>query len=531
MLPRREQANCGKDSELSALDQLRLYLDQCPLIAIIRGVTPAEAEAISGAIFDAGIRIIEVPLNSPEPLKSIERLATKFGDRRWLAPARFSTPADVEDVKAAGGRLIVSPHTNLAVIRAAAAANLVSCPGYFTPSEAFAALDAGATALKLFPAEGATPAVLKAQLAVIPSEVPIFVVGGVGPTICSRGAMRERPALGSARVSTSRASRPPTPPTRRAPTSRGERVKPIRIAILGYGKIAQDQHVPSIAGNPRFELVATSSRSGQGLDQTFTDWRELIRTVEGLEAVAITTPPGPRYEIARECVLAGLHCLLEKPPTAGLAEIADLACLAEAQQVTPVHHLARAASFDGRCRREGPRRQAHQVAGDPLARGRSQMASRPAMDLGAGGIWRVRSGDQRFLDRDQDLPGRSVREVGRTQLSGQCPDPDRRRGTFASPQADGPLTASLDWRRTEGEEWTIEAEPPTGPESPGSGRIDADARRPADAGRRPRRISRHLSPIRRPHRRAPKPGRRRAIAPGRGLPLVGRRTIVEPVTM
>ena len=76
MLPRREQANCGKDSELSALDQLRLYLDQCPLIAIIRGVTPAEAEAIGSAIFDAGIRIIEVPLNSPDPLKSIERLAT-----------------------------------------------------------------------------------------------------------------------------------------------------------------------------------------------------------------------------------------------------------------------------------------------------------------------------------------------------------------------------------------------------------------------------------------------------------------------
>ena len=111
-------------------------------------------------------------------------------------------------------------------------------------------------------------------------------------------------------------------------------MKPIRIAIIGYGKIAEDQHVPSIAGNERFDLVATSSRSGQGVAKTFTDWRELIRSVEGLEAVAITTPPGPRYEIARECVERGLHCLLEKPPTAGLAEIADLACLAEAQQVS-----------------------------------------------------------------------------------------------------------------------------------------------------------------------------------------------------
>src|SRR6478672_13148487 len=111
-------------------------------------------------------------------------------------------------------------------------------------------------------------------------------------------------------------------------------MKPIKIAIIGFGKIAADQHAPSIAANPRFELVATSSRSGQGVAQGFTDWRELIRAVDGLEAVAITTPPGPRFEIARECVLSGLHCLLEKPPTAGLAEIADLDCLAEAQQVT-----------------------------------------------------------------------------------------------------------------------------------------------------------------------------------------------------
>ena len=111
-------------------------------------------------------------------------------------------------------------------------------------------------------------------------------------------------------------------------------MKPIRIAILGYGKIAHDQHVPSIQGNKRFELVATSSRSGQGVGQTFADWRELIRGVQGLQAVAITTPPEPRFEIARECILAGLHCLLEKPPTVGLAEIAALDCLAQAQGVS-----------------------------------------------------------------------------------------------------------------------------------------------------------------------------------------------------
>src|SRR3954454_9577352 len=110
-------------------------------------------------------------------------------------------------------------------------------------------------------------------------------------------------------------------------------MQPIRIAILGFGKIAADQHLPSITGNPRFELVASSSRSGQGSGRTCTDWRELIRSVDGLDAVAITPPPGPRYEMTRACILAGLHCLLEKPPTAGIAEIAALDCLAQAKQV------------------------------------------------------------------------------------------------------------------------------------------------------------------------------------------------------
>jgi 2-dehydro-3-deoxyphosphogalactonate aldolase len=151
------------------------------LIGIIRGVTPDEAEAIGGSIFDAGIRIIEVPLNSPDPLGSIERLARKFGDEALVGGGTVLTVEDVHQVKTAGGRLIVSPSTNMGVIAATAAADLVSCPGYFTPSEAFEALDAGATGLKLFPAEAATPAVLKAQLAVIPRNIPVIVVGGVKP--------------------------------------------------------------------------------------------------------------------------------------------------------------------------------------------------------------------------------------------------------------------------------------------------------------------------------------------------------------
>ena len=166
---------------MSAKQLLHLYLDECPLVAIIRGVTPDETEAIGDAIFESGIRIVEVPLNSPEPLQSIEKLAKRFGERMLVGAGTVLDRADVARVKDAGGRIIVSPDTNIEVIAATAAAGLVASPGYFTPSEAFAAIRAGATALKLFPAEAASPAVLKAQLAVIPKDIPIMVVGGVRP--------------------------------------------------------------------------------------------------------------------------------------------------------------------------------------------------------------------------------------------------------------------------------------------------------------------------------------------------------------
>ena len=162
-------------------DVLRSHLDQCPLVAIIRGVTPDEAEAIADAIFEGGIRIIEVPLNSPDPLRSIERIAARCGDRTLVGAGTVLRSEQVAEVKSAGGRIIVSPDTNCDVISAAARAGLVSCPGHFTPSEAFAAIRAGAHGLKLFPAEGATPAVLKGQLAVIPKEVPVLAVGGISP--------------------------------------------------------------------------------------------------------------------------------------------------------------------------------------------------------------------------------------------------------------------------------------------------------------------------------------------------------------
>ena len=166
----------------------------CPLVTVLRGVTPDEVEAISEAIFESGIRIIEVPLNSPEPLKSIEKLAKRMGDRALVGAGTVLDPGQVSEVRSAGGQLIVSPNTNPEVIAATVAAGMVSCPGVFTPSEAFTALEAGAHALKLFPAEAATPAYLKAQRAVLPRDVPILVVGGVKPELM--GAWLEAGANG-----------------------------------------------------------------------------------------------------------------------------------------------------------------------------------------------------------------------------------------------------------------------------------------------------------------------------------------------
>ena len=164
---------------MTAVDDVRRYLAECPLVAIIRGVTPGEVEGIGTALFEGGIRIIEVPLNSPDPLASIARLAGMLGDRALIGAGTVLQPSQVAEVKAAGGRLIVSPGTDADVIRAAVAAGLASCPGYFTPSEAFVAIGAGAHGLKLFPAEAASPAVVKAQRAVLPKDIPLLAVGGV----------------------------------------------------------------------------------------------------------------------------------------------------------------------------------------------------------------------------------------------------------------------------------------------------------------------------------------------------------------
>jgi 2-dehydro-3-deoxyphosphogalactonate aldolase len=161
--------------------EMERRLGECPLVAIIRGVTPEEAQAIGETLYEAGIRIIEVPLNSPRPLESIGILAKALGERALIGAGTVLDPADVGRIADVGGRLIVSPNTNGEVIKAAVSAGMVSAPGFFTPSEAFEALRAGAHALKLFPAEAASPAVVKGQRAVLPKHVPLLVVGGVKP--------------------------------------------------------------------------------------------------------------------------------------------------------------------------------------------------------------------------------------------------------------------------------------------------------------------------------------------------------------
>jgi 2-dehydro-3-deoxyphosphogalactonate aldolase len=154
-------------------------LAACPLIAILRGITPSEARGVGQALFDAGFRIIEVPLNSPEPLASIEVLARTFGDRALIGAGTVLSTEAVHDVARAGGRLIVMPHGDTTVVRAAKSAGLVCTPGIATPTEAFAALAAGADALKLFPAEMIGPPVVKAIRAVLPKDVALIPVGGI----------------------------------------------------------------------------------------------------------------------------------------------------------------------------------------------------------------------------------------------------------------------------------------------------------------------------------------------------------------
>ena len=164
--------------DLTARD-LNAWLGRCGLIAILRGVKPDEVEAIAAALEAAGIAIVEVPLNSPLPLESIARLARGFGARLLIGAGTVMTPLQVREIAAAGGRLIVTPHADARVTRAAKQHGLLAVPGFFTSTEAFAMLEAGADALKLFPAEAASPAVLRSLRAVLPHGTTVLPVGGI----------------------------------------------------------------------------------------------------------------------------------------------------------------------------------------------------------------------------------------------------------------------------------------------------------------------------------------------------------------
>jgi 2-dehydro-3-deoxyphosphogalactonate aldolase len=159
---------------------MKAWLARCPLIAVLRGIRPHEAEGIGAALAGAGIAILEVPLNSPEPLESIRILAARFGGRQLVGAGTVMRPSQVDEIAAVGGRLIVTPHADPSIVRAAKAAGLLAVPGFFTPAEAMALLDAGADALKLFPAEGTNPAALRAMRAVLPRDTLVLPVGGIG---------------------------------------------------------------------------------------------------------------------------------------------------------------------------------------------------------------------------------------------------------------------------------------------------------------------------------------------------------------
>lgn len=161
--------------------ELKAWLDSSPIVAILRGVRPDEVEAIVDVLEGAGILIAEVPLNSPDPFDSIARLARRFGGRMLIGAGTVRHPDEVRRTADCGGRLIVMPHSDVAVVRAAKAASLLATPGFLSPTEAFAALDAGADGLKLFPAEAASPAVLNALRAVLPPGTLVIPVGGMGP--------------------------------------------------------------------------------------------------------------------------------------------------------------------------------------------------------------------------------------------------------------------------------------------------------------------------------------------------------------
>lgn len=259
-------------------------------------------------------------------------------------------------------------------------------------------------------------------------------------------------------------------------------MRPIRIAIIGFGKIAADQHVPAIAGNGRFELVATSSRSGIGPEPSFADWLELVRTVKP-DAVAITTPPKPRHDIARECLAAGIDVLLEKPPAATLSEIEELACFAQAQQRTlyATWHARENAAVESA---------ASALAGKRI----ESMAIRWHEDVAkwhpgqkwvweAGGFGVFDPGINAFSIATKIFPGPLSVESARLSVPENSQTPIAAEITLSSPVAET-IHCSLDWRSSGEEEWIIRVQSDDGQDlllAEGGARLFVDGREEAQS--------------------------------------------------
>lgn len=230
-------------------------------------------------------------------------------------------------------------------------------------------------------------------------------------------------------------------------------MKPIGIGIIGFGKIAADQHIPSIEGNPRFKLLATSSRSGAGPNPCYTDWRAMLREVEGLEAVAITTPPGPRLEIAAECARAGLHVLLEKPPAATISEAERYRDLAAEHDVTIFaswharHHPAVLAAADLLAGKT--------VSSLSITWHEDVNKWHPGQDWiwEPGGFGVFDPGINAFSIATAIMPQPLLVKSAELQVPENAQTPIAAEVSFAEN-----LSASLDWRRAHGEEWTIAVE-------------------------------------------------------------------------
>jgi predicted dehydrogenase len=234
-------------------------------------------------------------------------------------------------------------------------------------------------------------------------------------------------------------------------------MRPIRIAIIGLGKIARDQHVPSIARSPRYELAATVSRQGKGLPGVpcFRDHREMLAAGLELDAATISTPPSARFDIARECIEAGLHCMLEKPPAATVSEAEELACLAEAAQVTlqtTWHAQANPAVCAAAKLLAGQRIATMEVTWHEDVRkwhpGQSWI-----WEPGGFGVFDPGINALSIITRI--FPGALFMREAELSFPENREQPIAAALRFGSPVAEGDLRASFDWRHSGGDAWTI----------------------------------------------------------------------------